>query len=332
VIFHLTISHSPQDCPGRRPADPPELIAPSDTRDTLGRELGVKLHLVLWGASCMLWAQPEHLAFAVLEADDVESLMQYVGALVPSGWTCSALPVWNLPSQLRLIQQVRQVPLGNLGGALGSAERGGQPRPSASTVTPKAEARAASRVVASPTDPTSGADRGSGTDRVLVQATGGLDSPGTITRMLHELDASQEDASDPPKSKTEHAPVNPKPASTEIIEHRERELTPTTCVSLVATAGPARGRTYIVAEESATIGRLLENPVSIPDDRLSREHARIEFHDGDYWLCDLRSTNGTALNGTLLSNPQLLHNGDRIELGATLLRVTIEPSAAPTGT
>src|SRR5262249_4107331 len=59
---------------------------------------------------CMLWAQPEHLAFAVLEAEDVESALQFLGALVPQSWTYKVRPVWNLPSQLRLIRQVQLAP------------------------------------------------------------------------------------------------------------------------------------------------------------------------------------------------------------------------------
>jgi len=37
--------------------------------------------------------------------------------------------------------------------------------------------------------------------------------------------------------------------------------------------------------------------------------------------------NGTALNGSRLSGPQQLHSGDSIELGKSLLVVTIEPTA-----
>ena len=98
MLFHMTITHGAADCPGRRPTEPPALVAPSDTREKLAIELGVKLHFVLWGASCMLWAQPEHQAFAVSRNRGRGTAMQYVSALVPKDWTCTALPVWNLPS------------------------------------------------------------------------------------------------------------------------------------------------------------------------------------------------------------------------------------------
>ena len=76
------------------------------------------------------------------------------------------------------------------------------------------------------------------------------------------------------------------------------------------------------------IGRFPENQVHIPDDRLSRHHARLEFRDGRYWVSDLASMNGTALNGKLLSGEQPLQSGDTIELGSSTLSVSIEPDEA----
>jgi len=80
--------------------------------------------------------------------------------------------------------------------------------------------------------------------------------------------------------------------------------------------------------EGATVGRLPENTIYIPDERLSREHARIEFQDGTFFLNDLGSRNGTALNGSLVSSPQALHGGDTIELGSNTLIVGLEAGVA----
>jgi pSer/pThr/pTyr-binding forkhead associated (FHA) protein len=93
---------------------------------------------------------------------------------------------------------------------------------------------------------------------------------------------------------------------------------------LVATAGPTKGKTYPIPLDGATVGRLPEQPVYIPDERLSREHARIEFRGGQFIINDLGSRNGTALNGKLLSHPQALTSGDTIELGSSTLVITIE--------
>lgn len=50
---------------------------------------------------------------------------------------------------------------------------------------------------------------------------------------------------------------------------------------------------------------------------ISREHAEVRRSPEGYVLSDLKSFNGTLLNGTRLTGPRLLKNGDRIQLGLT---------------
>jgi hypothetical protein len=335
MLFHLTISHGPQDCPGRRPSEPPALIAPSDTRRNLEQELGITLHYVLWGASCMLWAQPEHLAFAVLEADDLESVSQYVDGLVPSGWSWTALPVWNLPAQLRLVRQVRMAPPMDFGQKLPSAsaiegsesKRAGAGRPPAATTDAsiaggEAAVPAAAAEVRMPAAAAEAA--------APVEEPAGFDldeSPGTITRLLRDLEAAPVSPGERKViTKADQDATDPSPTPTQILSQLAHEAPPTARVWLVSIAGPAKGKTFVVGAQGATIGRVSDVQVHVPDERLSREHARIEFRDGAYWLTDLGSMNGTALNGTLLKEPHRLQSGDSIELGASLLVVTIEPT------
>jgi pSer/pThr/pTyr-binding forkhead associated (FHA) protein len=95
-------------------------------------------------------------------------------------------------------------------------------------------------------------------------------------------------------------------------------------VLLRVTAGPAMGRSYVVGEQGAILGRAAENVVAIPDDRLSRRHAQITFNPSGYWLNDLGSTNGTYVRGLRLTAPQLLRSGDEIALGETRIAITLE--------
>lgn len=63
-----------------------------------------------------------------------------------------------------------------------------------------------------------------------------------------------------------------------------------------------------------TIGR--EADVSLPeDDAASRQHAHISFSDGDYWIEDLGSTNGTYVNRHRIRRRVELHRGDIVEIG-----------------
>jgi hypothetical protein len=324
VLFHVTIGHRSNDCPGRRPTEPPALVAPSDTRETLGNELNVKLHFVLWGAACMLWAQPEHQAFAVLEAEDVESVLQYVTALVPEGWTSNVLPVWNLPSQLRLIRQVRLASPTHFGEGLPPADTATKtsgtktetPTRRRSAVEAKVEEPAAEEV----------AHAGAGAQVSEVAPVPEPESPGTITRLLRELDSvTVEPAAPQDSARRPIAAIDADAPRTQIIEPIQPAGEATATAWLVASAGPTKGKTFKVAAGGATIGRLPEHEVYIPDERLSREHARVDYKDGRYWLQDLGSMNGTALNGTLVTEQQALQSGDTIELGSSKLVVTVNP-------
>ncbi len=53
---------------------------------------------------------------------------------------------------------------------------------------------------------------------------------------------------------------------------------------------------------------------------ISRQHLRIECKDNEYYIEDNDRTNGTRLNGTLITGKgrQLLKDSDRIDLGGAL--------------
>jgi hypothetical protein len=110
MLFHVTLTHPPEDCPGRRPEQAPELIGPSEQLQMLGQELGVTAHSVVWAAACLLWAEPEHVAYAIVEAPSVGAVEQFVALLVPPGWASRALPVFSLPAQLSVTRELLAAP------------------------------------------------------------------------------------------------------------------------------------------------------------------------------------------------------------------------------
>ena len=82
-----------------------------------------------------------------------------------------------------------------------------------------------------------------------------------------------------------------------------------------------RGRSYGLGQQ-ITMGRSSQCDIPLPEDSyVSQNHARIYRRDGRVWLEDLGSTNGTYLNSTAVSAPVVLHRGDRIQVGRTLLEV-----------
>lgn len=81
--------------------------------------------------------------------------------------------------------------------------------------------------------------------------------------------------------------------------------------------------------KSAVIGRSARCDLRLQHRSVSRRHARLFLTDGDWFLSDLRSTNGTLVNGKRISN-RWLKSGDFIRIGAYALRFGSESvSPAP---
>jgi hypothetical protein len=93
-------------------------------------------------------------------------------------------------------------------------------------------------------------------------------------------------------------------------------------------SGDIAGETVIIRRSSVGIGRALDNDVIIDSAEVSRHHARIESRGGEFQITDLNSTNGTAVNGRVVSTARL-HHGDIITFGT--IAVEFLPYAGPTG-
>lgn len=69
-----------------------------------------------------------------------------------------------------------------------------------------------------------------------------------------------------------------------------------------------------------TLGRDDKCTISIQDDSyVSQLHLRVYDYDGQPMVEDLGSTNGTFHNGNRLRGSKLLHQGDRIQVGTTVI-------------
>ncbi|ATW26072.1 FHA domain-containing protein [Candidatus Formimonas warabiya] len=71
---------------------------------------------------------------------------------------------------------------------------------------------------------------------------------------------------------------------------------------------------YSLSNETS-IGRSARNDIVLQDPFISSEHARIILGEGTYFLEDLKSKNGTYMNGSKMTGPMPLRNGDRISFG-----------------
>jgi predicted component of type VI protein secretion system len=100
---------------------------------------------------------------------------------------------------------------------------------------------------------------------------------------------------------------------------------------LVMKTGPAPGKVYSLEASEISIGREVGSNVFINDVEISRRHARLTLHTGNYILEDLGSTNGTFVNGHRATGSLILQPGDTITLGEnvslTFEAIPFDPNA-----
>jgi len=81
------------------------------------------------------------------------------------------------------------------------------------------------------------------------------------------------------------------------------------------------GEIFTLDSHPLTIGRAVNNDLSMPDDEYaSGRHARFEPRRDGVWVEDIGSTNGTFMNGIRLTRARKLTPGDVIRVGETDLR------------
>lgn len=86
---------------------------------------------------------------------------------------------------------------------------------------------------------------------------------------------------------------------------------------LVITSGSRAGLEFPLGEDEITIGRSSDSAVIIRDDFTSTHHARLVLSHGIWMIQDLKSTNGTLLNGVRLTERTAIPLGANIKVGST---------------
>jgi len=79
------------------------------------------------------------------------------------------------------------------------------------------------------------------------------------------------------------------------------------------------GRRVPLGEQPLVIGRSADCGIVVADARASRQHAEIRAQGNGFVVHDLKSMNGTLVNGTAIREHPLT-DGDEVRLGNTVLR------------
>lgn len=82
--------------------------------------------------------------------------------------------------------------------------------------------------------------------------------------------------------------------------------------------GPLQGGVFRNWESPLTIGRGLDNNIVLLDDAVSTAHAQIIQEGEEYFIIDLKSSNGTFLDGVKVQKTRL-QNGHKIKVGVSTL-------------
>jgi pSer/pThr/pTyr-binding forkhead associated (FHA) protein len=88
---------------------------------------------------------------------------------------------------------------------------------------------------------------------------------------------------------------------------------------------------HVLRDETITIGRLKSNTIVIEDNSISLMHAKITRKDGQFYLKDLNSTNGTIVNGQPIGEVRL-RDQDKVRFADITTQFLAEGDSAMTAT
>jgi signal transduction histidine kinase/pSer/pThr/pTyr-binding forkhead associated (FHA) protein len=84
--------------------------------------------------------------------------------------------------------------------------------------------------------------------------------------------------------------------------------------AFVVVSGPRVGTRFVLSESKQRVGRDSRCEIHLDDSETSRKHAEIELVDGAFLITDLKSSNGTLVNGHVIESKKL-RDGDRVQIG-----------------
>jgi serine phosphatase RsbU (regulator of sigma subunit) len=101
-----------------------------------------------------------------------------------------------------------------------------------------------------------------------------------------------------------------------------------TVASFKIQSGSRRGKRLRISRDRLVIGRHPGCDIVLESAAVSRQHAEVTLSDGEVWITDLRSRNGTAVNGRQVAERQRLQAGDEIMVGDLQLQFSAGPGNA----
>ncbi len=98
--------------------------------------------------------------------------------------------------------------------------------------------------------------------------------------------------------------------------------------AIIITEKGGEQRRMVFDKPEVTIGRVQGNDIVLPKGNVSKRHARIVLKDGKFIIVDLKSTNGTYVNGRKITSPLVIKDTDKIYIGDFIMGVDENGSGA----
>jgi pSer/pThr/pTyr-binding forkhead associated (FHA) protein len=129
--------------------------------------------------------------------------------------------------------------------------------------------------------------------------------------------------------------IQPEPPQSYVAASRQDQLAARAAARLVIERGGRIGKEFSITGIETNIGRWdadsgifpdIDLDEDDPEAKISRRHARILNHNGQFYIEDLGSTNGTFINRgrrLLPGKRHTLQNGDEVIVGKTFLKFHI---------
>ncbi|MGB9586091.1 MAG: FHA domain-containing protein [Anaerolineales bacterium] len=83
------------------------------------------------------------------------------------------------------------------------------------------------------------------------------------------------------------------------------------------------GQSYQFKKMQIIIGRDLSCDLCLSDNTISAQHTRLAYHHNQWWIEDLKSTNGTFVNGVPVSEPIVVTSADEVRIGKVNLQINL---------
>jgi serine phosphatase RsbU (regulator of sigma subunit)/pSer/pThr/pTyr-binding forkhead associated (FHA) protein len=96
---------------------------------------------------------------------------------------------------------------------------------------------------------------------------------------------------------------------------------------LVILKGPNAGREFALDQDSMVLGRQTDSALCLESQAVSRHHARLLHEEGNFFVEDLGSSNGTYVNGARIRERVPLTEQDTLQIGPYLLGLRLPPTS-----